>query len=1495
MTDNENKKIESLVIELEKRKSNHKDGSGRNLKRLLRKIIRKTLMLLAVAFLVLAGVFILNFFRLNSDLIDGHIKEGLVPSLTNGQFELEFGGISGNLLKGVELDSVVIKNKYIDSAATLLTVPRIALEYSLLDVLLGNLVLENIIIENPVLTLNRDEKGRALWDFSIPREQAILVSKEKKQEKPTKRRSKWDREQHRQKMEARYLSSINIVNLTVLVPNPQKLITDPFISRIITLPNKTKQITGVNLSLKKYPAENYNAHVFKIFTREEPSLLTFQITTMKETGDFSIVFDALGQNLNVGVTNIGQKGRAVTFYDARNRDRLNLNFLLDRNGNSLFNKVKELNGVVNIDSLESIKSDLLAKDSRIGGALKLIFNSEENQALYDAKTNISLKDFQFHLAGLPAIEDFNIDIAIENRTASLKKIEGKIEKVDSKHSGTLIFKDEGELFLSIDSDISGEKASTKAEYIKIEPGVDKFVGLLTRNSGKANVTFNRKVAGKKIEYTDFNFSAEIVDSGSAEDILPFNILPKNIAGQLNEYCKRVQILGPFKVNTAFKTIKDWRKSKLVVDLDGTTIVNKVYPSDFIKLAGKALIEEGDIRLEGIKALIDNLDIKIDGYAKFQRESQRIDDYNINIEGFLKDNKDFKISSERLKAILGLSAEPDFDSVDIKGNKILSLNTKMGNNVQFFAGFDKLRFVRRKKALWMDNTVLNVVTDPISQENKFIPKKINTDFRTEFFGLPIEANCIIDTSNKIIDDFSLKGGGSNFAMLLEAIKTQPEGRDFLKKYPLQIVGAFSFALLGSGEIKKPNAEGWIRFPELKIKMQDFMANLPFYAQIKTQPEGYLASFKSGDASVKVKDVSFELGKALADMRYFNLTSPAGADVEVNLSADVFGVDIMTKGVIAKAGRHIDTLTLNLKSEKIDKLAREISKIGKFDIPFNLSGRFDARADVSGSIKEPSAKGFVQVGSINLDFPIKDSRRKTILKAESFSGKVEFNKLKNTLFSLNLANLTGKILGATIKGKGKAALKDLEKGLKPVIENLDLEISDLQMTAVSNFLKTGLLPEEVEKAFIVENGIVNGSFNVSGTPKKITAKGKANLDEGAIKFAAMKDAIKNLKVGLIFEGRTDSNYAKIGLKNVRAELGRSVFEVSEGWLEDPIRTGKLFLAGTFDKLYPADFLTLFGGMRIPAVTFPEEGYLNGKIDVTGDLADPLIETKVNSTAMKVAYDTGTQKIEIPFGNNKIDLKLKPASGEAILEQFNFGLLGGTIITESGTGAFTPDKPFVINVLGKLNNIDFSKLKLNEKEVAFGFLDGNFNVDWTDKGSRDAVFNLNFRNIFIPELPFVDASMKKTTGEMLTPDIRTGQINFYLSTEEEEEFKGKLLVADGLFAGPHLRLELDNSEFEPEQMSLRGQLMINPQSLRNSEIGKKLGKLSSVMQDRNTGIPYVDLTVSGNWANPSLIADTVKKRASKRVAKNFVYRIFGRHRPHKASVQELMEWFPGWEKGK
>src|SRR5690606_9466571 len=108
----------------------------------------------------------------------------------------------------------------------------------------------------------------------------------------------------------------------------------------------------------------------------------------------------------VGVTNIGQKGRAVTFYDARNRDRLNLNFLLDRNGNSLFNKIKELNGVVNIDSLESIKSDLLAKDSRIGGALKLIFNSEENQALYDARTDITLKDFKFQLAGLPSIENF---------------------------------------------------------------------------------------------------------------------------------------------------------------------------------------------------------------------------------------------------------------------------------------------------------------------------------------------------------------------------------------------------------------------------------------------------------------------------------------------------------------------------------------------------------------------------------------------------------------------------------------------------------------------------------------------------------------------------------------------------------------------------------------------------------------------------------------------------------------------------------------------------------------------------------------------------------------------------------------------------------------------------------------------------------------------------------------------------------------------------------
>jgi hypothetical protein len=243
-----------------------------------------------------------------------------------------------------------------------------------------------------------------------------------------------------------------------------------------------------------------------------------------------------------------------------------------------------------------------------------------------------------------------------------------------------------------------------------------------------------------------------------------------------------------------------------------------------------------------------------------------------------------------------------------------------------------------------------------------------------------------------------------------------------------------------------------------------------------------------------------------------------------------------------------------------------------------------------------------------------------------------------------------------------------------------------------------------------------------------------------------------------------------------------------------------------------------------------------------------------------------------------------------------LNGEILIDQGKGVFAGDKPFTFNATGKITDIDLGQLRISDAESFKGLISGTMKAIWETNGTRDAVFNLGFRDIFIPKIPIVDPQTIGKVGIdfIEKPDFREGQLNFYVTSDEDSGYAGKLLIADGLFAGPHMRLELGNSEFNPLAMKISGKLMLNPQSLRHTGIGKKLGKLSAAIQDKKTGIPYVDLNLAGTWDKPELMARSLQKAAEKRGKRNFIRKLFGSRGPHKASVEELMQWFPGWQKG-
>ncbi|MGM0599221.1 MAG: hypothetical protein ACQETH_05305, partial [Candidatus Rifleibacteriota bacterium] len=311
-------RLDTIARELNRRRQEHGKGSSR--RRNIRRIVRKLLVVIALVFFVLAGIFIFNFFRLNADLVEGHIKQGIIPNLTQGRFNLNIGTISGNLINGVELENVQILNPHFDSGATIMTVPRVSMNYSLWGIFWGNITLQKLHIENPVLTLKRKELGRGIWDFSRPEEP-------RNDEKDL---TTWQQQEQARALADNYLTDITVDNLSILIPSPDQLITDEFMAKLTSFPGKTYQFSNIDLKLKKYPAVKFVSHIFSVSVPKDPDFLRFQFTRTRSNGNFTLSFDAVGQNFNFAVENLGLDGRRINFYDGRMKDRLNLEWVWAR-------------------------------------------------------------------------------------------------------------------------------------------------------------------------------------------------------------------------------------------------------------------------------------------------------------------------------------------------------------------------------------------------------------------------------------------------------------------------------------------------------------------------------------------------------------------------------------------------------------------------------------------------------------------------------------------------------------------------------------------------------------------------------------------------------------------------------------------------------------------------------------------------------------------------------------------------------------------------------------------------------------------------------------------------------------------------------------------------------------------------------------------------------------------------------------------------------------
>ncbi|EKD82417.1 MAG: hypothetical protein ACD_39C01312G0001, partial [uncultured bacterium] len=1001
----------------------------------------------------------------------------------------------------------------------------------------------------------------------------------------------------------RYLADIRINNLSILVPNPNQLISDDFAARIFRLPAKTWQISGIDLSLRKYPAEDFFSHILRVSLPEKADFLRFQVTRLKKNGNFTISFDGLGQNYNLAVDNIGQDGRKVNLYDGRHRERLNLEWVWARRQTSLPERIRGLNGVLQVPQFNDLVKDWLPEEFKIAGALQAKFACKGQQTLYDAQVQLDLASAEVRLPYMPVIENLHLKAECLDRVAVINRLEFAAAGIHNLHTGWLNYADEANIGAGIESDLAGDKLAVTATYSRLVPGSHQLLARVSRNSGTADLSFIRTVDNKAIRYSDFDFNAGIVKAGSVAGMLPLNLLPSRIRDQIQTYLTRVDIIGPLQVSTGFSNIDDWKNSLIELDFGGARVINPVNPADFVELHGRAELASGTLTCTGLQARIDNLEIKTTARATLADASPFIKDYEADVALSTTGNGVFEVSAERLQTTLGLSHRPDFDRVELIGERlaVVKLNSSAEEN-RLDLDVKKMLFIRHGKMLWAENLVAAMVTDKFNVALSEKPDKIALNADLGFFGIPMQLESKASLHTKTLETLSFKGGGANFTRLIEAIKTQPEGAAFLKKYPLLLTGNFNFAFLGSGSLEHPQLDGWLRFPALNLNMPQFSARLPFYVQVKNDNDAYLAVIKAGDAAIKVKDVTFDLGKTNAEVAVNKLFAVGGPELTLKGDSQIFGATLKAEGRILPGQQKLEKFKISLGSSKIETLASEIARIGRFAVPFSLSGNFSAQADLDGRFAAPSSRGDVSFSKINLDFPLFGKSGQAVLLARDFAGSASFDKRDDRFFGIEIKSFTGKMLDAMVKVTGKAHLKNLDRGFKPEIERLDAELSGLSVAKVYDFLAAGLLPEAMVGTIQVKSGDLAGKFSLAGTPDRILATGSASLKDAAIGFRALKHDVEKLSADLEFAGRTDSGYARIGVRNLSGQFGRSLFKVSDGWLEDPTRTGKLSLQGSFDRVFPADLLAMLGGMVVKAVSFPQEGWLAGKLQLSGTIAEP-----------------------------------------------------------------------------------------------------------------------------------------------------------------------------------------------------------------------------------------------------------------------------------------------------
>jgi len=1487
--------LEEISQELDRRDKEHKTGiKGR---RFYRRVVRAILYVLALICLVLSLVFLINFARLNSDLIEGHLKQGLIPKLTGGVVPLEIGKISGNLLNGVELENLTIRNPYFKTGGVLLSVSGVSLEYSLFDVFFGNLVLEKVSIKNPMLFLSRNSEGRAIWDFAAISALESVASHTSGLRRSS-RENRWLEEERAQSLADRYLSHFEIRNLSVLIPAPKELVGDRIAAGLFNLPRENIQIAGIDIILRKFPQPEFTSHFLQVVLPTDPTFLTVQFSRSKKSGDFTLSMDALKQKIECAVQNLGAAGRRVTLFDGRNKDRLNINFEVARTAATPLDRIRGANGVVKLDDLKVLES-FFPNGSQLFGGLEINFSSPENLPLLDSLISCKLPEALIKVPGFPKLDKIGVDFQLHRRIAEIAKMEVTIDGFSSKHGGVIDLRDLNHIVGSFSSDLAGEKMNISGGLNRTDRHSSDFNFAVERNSGFFKIFGIRDSRRGIVKYRDIGFSAGIQNKGKLWDIVPQKLLPPKWYEAMKRYSARMEIVGPIAAQGFMAMPESFSQASGTIKLDGAVLVNKLSPDDKLMLGGSLLIASNTVGLASVSFQLDSLKTEVSGIVVPGVSSSSADFYDITAQSFLVNEKPFIVNGGQIRNSFGLARNPGFDSLMIEGGKIFEANLGSAlpsQNIKLKS--KKARLKSGGHSWWIDNIDIAITATESWNIGHRGPKNLDLVASAKIFGFPFSLTAGVDLASSRFLSLLVKGNGSDFGTVFSALKEHPKINDLLGKNKVVVAGAFEFSLTGQGALGHPKMSGNLSFPHLNIRANEASFDLPFDISMKTVADGdYRGSLATQKAKINVRGCDFVMDKLRGNLSYSQAKSGKTNPIVFDAASRLFQTDLEIKCSFFPANQRFETLAFKAESGAVETLTEQIAKIGRFNLPFSLTGAAGAEWIASGTTAQLTSKGSVNFENLGLKIPLHMNTGKTVeLNIDRISGKIGLVQPAKDLIFFALNAGKAHIFGAPVELSGRGRLESEGNKRLPLIDELQAEISGLSVAEAFKFLSSGILPVDISENFRDPIGNFSGKLSFTGSRNRYAGNGFLSLSGGGFRHPLLRQKIHDLDATLLFSRSGDKAEPAIELKNFSASFGRSKISAQSGKITDPQRKGLISLDGKLDAAYPSDILDLLAGMKLPAISFPQENPMTGRLKFSGNLAKPKLELSLDSSGMLVQYKSEGNSYNIPLAKSHVEGSFDSNSGSAVIPVCELGILKGTVKFTEARGKIINGRAASFNLAGNLNGIDIGSVFAEGAGNLKGIVGGEFHAEQSEKGVREAVFQLKFQNVVIWKIPLDQQIIDQIGLDFLEhPDFREGRVNLYLSGDEEQADRGKIRVADGLFAGPEMRLEIGNSSFDPLNLQLAAKAMFNPQPLRDTKIGKKMGKMTRLLQDKETGIPYLDLSVSGTWDKPTLMGKTITDRAKKRAKKNFIKSIFGGRRAHKASVEELMTWFPGWTKEK